>query len=149
VTARAVRTAAAALLALGFGAACAKAPTGPSAPDLASERALWSAHHLTRYAYLYELTGFNVSFAGHPIRLVVLGDTVRSATDPTTGDTLSDAASFPTLDDLFDQAAAAIASGTLAAITYDPTFDYPSRMDLSGMPDMSGSVLASSLEPLP
>jgi hypothetical protein len=128
--------------------ACEHAPTAPGPQDVFQERSLWSAHRLTRYAYVYEVTGFFINFAGHPIRLVVLADTVRSATDMTTGDSLP-ATIFPTLDGLFDKAIAALSAGTLTAITYDSTFSYPTRMDLAGPPDASGSILASSLELLP
>jgi hypothetical protein len=138
-----------AALALLLLAACNDPAIAPSQQDVSRERALWSAHHLSRYAYVYELTGFLVNYAGHPIRLVVLADTVRSATDMTTGDSVPGAATFPTLDGLFDQALAALSAGTLKAITYDSVFAFPSRMDLSGPPDASGSVLASSLELLP
>lgn len=137
------------MLALVLLSACERAPTAPSLRDVLQERAQWSAHHLTRYAYVYEVTEFFVNIAGHPIRLVVLGDTVRSATDMTTGDSVPGSATFPTLDGLYDQAIAALSSGTLKAIMYDSTFNFPSRMDLAGPPDASGSILASSLELLP
>jgi hypothetical protein len=130
-------------------AACDDQAIAPTLQDVLRERSLWSAHNLSRYAYRYELTGFMVSYAGHPLRLVVLADTVRSATDMTTGDSVPGAAAFPTLDGLYNQAITALSSGTLKAIAFDSTFNYPSRMDFLGPPDASGSVLASSLELLP
>jgi hypothetical protein len=136
-------------LALLLLAACEQAPTAVSLPDVLQERAAWRAHHLTRYAFVYEVTGFFINISGHPIRLVVRADTVRSATDMTTGDSVPGAAGFPTLDGLYDRAIAALSSRTLTAITYDATFSFPTRMDFAGPPDASGSILASGLELLP
>jgi hypothetical protein len=50
---------------------------------------------------------------------------------------------------LFERAAQAVRVKALSAITYDPVFDYPTRMDLAGPPDASGSVFASDLQLLP
>lgn len=50
---------------------------------------------------------------------------------------------------LYDPALAALAGGTLTSITFDTVFNYPTRMDLAGPPDASGSILASHLELLP
>lgn len=112
------------------------------------ERAKWTSHALSRYAYVYEATGFLTATAGRQIHVVVLNGVVNSAQDMTT-DSLLPATAFPTLDGLFDQALAALAAGTLTAITYDSTYDFPSRMDLAGPPDAGGSIFASSLEPVP
>lgn len=136
-------------LALVVACSLSGAPTAPSLQDVLQERTLWSAHHLTKYAFVYEVTGFFINISGHPIRLVVLADTVRSATDMTTGDSVPGSATFPTLDGLFDRAIAALSSGALTAITYDSTFSFPNRMDFAGPPDASGSILASGLELLP
>ena len=134
---------------LALSVACGNAPTALRRSDLESERAAWAAHHLTRYAYLYEETGFLNSYSGRLIRLVILNDSVSSAQDVTTDSLLPAPGVFPTLDELFAQAEAALAAGTLTSITFDSTFAYPRRMDLAGPPDASGSILASSLELLP
>jgi hypothetical protein len=150
VTAGAVRVSSALLVAgLALVVGCEPAPTAPSAQSIQRERSLWSAHHLSRYAYVYETTGFLINWSGRRIRLVVLNDTVVSAQDLTTDSLLTMPSAFPTLDGLFDRALVALTTGTLSAITFDPTFDFPSRMDLAGPPDASGSILASSLELLP
>ena len=60
-----------------------------------------------------------------------------------------DPASWLTIDKLFDEATQAAASGTLRGARFDPTFDYPSELDLAGPPDASGSVFASGLLLLP
>ncbi len=129
--------------------ACDNAPVAIRINDVTHERALWSAHHLTRYAYVYESIGFFNAFSGHAIRLVVLNDSVASAQDVATDSLLPVASVFPTLDQLFDQAMSTLAAGTLKTITFDPTYNFPSRMDIAGVPDASGSVLASGLELLP
>ncbi len=137
------------ILSLGLVAGCERV-TGPTSTDVAQQRLAWSGHHLTRYAYVYEQTGFFTNLEGHRIGLVVLNDTVRSATDLTAGDSaLANPAAFPTVDGLFDEAAAGIAAKDLTAITFDTTFGYPTRMDFSGPPDASGSILASDLALLP
>ena len=137
-----------AVLALSILLACDNAPTAIRLQDLEAERAAWAAHHLTRYAYVFEMTGFFNMYSGRPIRLVILNDSVSSAQDMTT-DSLLPSGAFPTLDGLFAQAEAALAAGTLTAITFDSTFGYPSRMDIAGPPDASGSIFASILELLP
>ena len=135
---------------LGCVAACAGGPTAPYLADIQQAEAAWSAHHLTRYAYRYEVTGFLNAFAGQPIRLVVLGDTVRSAQFVGTGDSVpADPATFPTIDALFSLAIAARQGGTLSAVTFDSTLSYPARLELSGPPDASGAIEASSVEFLP
>lgn len=124
--------------------------TGPSTQVVEQARAAWDAHNLSSYSYVYEATGFLSSLSGHQIRLVVLNDTVRSAVDLTTGDsTASNVAGFPTIDALFDGALAAIATRSLAGISFDPTYSYPSRIDVTGAPDAAGTILASNLQLVP
>ena len=146
-----LRHAAPAALALAALAGCLETRiSGPSAQDVQMERAAWESHNLTRYSYVYEATGFLNALAGHQIRLVVLNDTVRSATDLTSGDsTVSNVAGFPTIEDLFDGALAAIATKSLAGISYDPTYSYPTRIALTGPPDAAGTITASNLLLLP
>ena len=144
-----IRAAMALTLAALLVAACDNAPTAISLRNVQVEQSMWAAHHLTRYAYVYETTGFFINTSGHPIRLVILNGAVSSAQDMTTDSLLPAPGTFPTLDGLFAQAEAALSAGTLTAITFDSTFGYPSRMDLAGPPDASGSILASSLELLP
>lgn len=129
--------------------ACDNQPAALHTNDIAAARAVWNSHHLTRYVYVYEVTGFLISYVGRPIRLVVLNGSVSTAQDVATDSILPDPGRFPTLDALFDQAQAALAGGSLLTITFDSTFGFPSRMDLAGPPDASGSVLASSLQVLP
>lgn len=141
-----VVSAALALLACG---ACDNQPVAVRPADILQERAIWASHHLTRYAYVYEITGFLIAFADRPIRLVVLNDSVVSAQDVATDSLLPVTGAFPTIDGLFAQAITAQVAGTLTGITFDSTLGFPSRMDLAGLPDASGSFLASQLQPLP
>jgi hypothetical protein len=141
------------LLLIGLAAApvgCRDAPTAPSLADLQRARAEWTAHHLTRYAYRYMTTGFFNAWDGREIRLVVLADTVRSAQYVSTNDSvLGGPATLPTIDALFTRAIAALDDGTLVAVEFDPTFGYPTRLQLSGPPDASGVIVASDIELLP
>lgn len=126
------------------------APMGPNVETMAQHQAAWATHNLSRYAYQYEITGFFNNLAGRAIRLVVLGDTVRSATFVATGDSVPFAASsLPTINQLFTMGIHAAEDNSLTGVTFDPTFDYPLQMDLAGPPDAAGSVLASHLELLP
>ncbi len=138
-----------AALALLLCGACDNQPVAIRPAGLRQAQALWTSYHLTRYAYVFQTTGFFINIDRHPIRLVVLNDSVSSAQDLTTDSLLPLGSEFPTIDGLFVRAAAALAGGTLAGITFDSTFGFPSRMDLAGLPDASGSFLASQLQPLP
>lgn len=131
-------------------AACSTAPTAPTLTELEQAQAAWASHNLTRYVYQYETQGFFNAFDGHLMRLVVIDDTVRSAQYVATNDTVPMATMlFPTIDGLFAQAIAAQKAGTLESITFDSTLSFPSRMKISGNPDASGVILASSIEFVP
>ncbi len=123
--------------------------TDPQLDDIAQRRAFWVAQHLTSYSYNFEETGFFNTIAGHVIRLEVRADTVRSAVFVATGETVPlPATQFPIVDSLFAQATRAAQSHTLTAIEFDPALGYPTRMDLAGPPDASGSIFARQLRPL-
>ena len=129
---------------------CHGDPTSPSVTDLQRAQASWKAHGLSRYAYRYETMGFFNAFDGKAMRLVVLSDTVRSAQFVATNAAVPGApGTLPTIDGLFATAIAARANGTLVSVTFDPTFGYPTLIELSGPPDASGSILASAIELLP
>ena len=135
-------------LVLLVGPACHRAPVAVQPGGIQTERAIWQAHDLGRYAYVYETTGFLIAWSGRPVRLVVIDDSVTSAQDVAT-DSMLPAAAFPTIDELFARALAAQSEGSLLAIAFDSTFAYPSRIDLAGPPDASGSIRASDLQLLP
>lgn len=125
-------------------------PTAPSAVELEQDRATWANHNLTRYAYDYEETGFFNNLAGQVVHLVVLGDTINSATVVATGAAvpLPDSR-LTTIDGLFARAMAARDAGILTDLELDPVFNYPRRIELSGPPDASGAITAFNLQPLP
>lgn len=126
---------------------CRTGPTAPSLIDIERAEAQWSAHNLTRYAYQYETTCCN-ALSGQAIRLVVIGDTVRSAQFVATNDSVP-VAFLPTIDGLFALAITLREEGRLAGARFDPTFGYPARLEISGPPDASGVILASNIELLP
>jgi hypothetical protein len=144
-----MRFAALSLLAL-TSLACGQ-PTAPSRDDVIAHHASWSTHGLTKYSYVYEETGYFICCTeGQQIRLIVINGVVASAVFVETGQPVPGSPSgFPTIDALFERAVRAAEATALSAIAYDPVLDYPTRMDLAGPPDASGSVFASDLQPLP
>lgn len=129
---------------------CRAEPTAPTQTDLQRAQAAWKARGFSRYAYRYETVGFFNAFDGRVMRLVVLSDTVRSAQFVATNDSVPVApATMPTIDALFARAIAASVSGTLVSVTFDPILGYPTVIELSGLPDARGSILASAIEFLP
>ncbi|HWZ28558.1 MAG TPA: DUF6174 domain-containing protein [Gemmatimonadales bacterium] len=130
-------------------ASCQNA-SGPSLIELQQAQATWASHHLSKYAYRYQTTGFFNALDGQTIRLVVLADTVRTAQFVATNDSVpASPAIFPTIDRLFAVAIAAREDGSLVAAEFDPVFGYPTRLQISGPPDASGAILSSDLELLP
>jgi hypothetical protein len=129
-------------------ATCRSSPTAPSLSDIQRAEAEWTTHNLTRYAYRYETIGGFSALDGQAIRLVVLGDTVRSAQFVATNDSVP-VAFLPTINALFTLAITRRAEGRLVAAQFDSIFGYPRRLELSGPPDASGVVVASDIELLP
>ena len=133
-----------------LGAVGCSGSTDPQTDQVTRQRAVWASHNLSRYSYDYELTGFFTNFTGRVIRLVVVGDTVRSAVFAATGESVpGPLVWFPIVDSLFAQASRAAENHSLTAIEFDPQLGYPVRMDLAGPPDASGSVFAIHVQPLP
>ena len=130
-------------------AACGDA-TGPTLDDVLAHRAAWLAQGLKDYSYNYEVTGFFIKWEGQQIRVEVRNNTVVSAVLAATGQPASESPNeFPTIDELFDQAAQAARDHTLRAVAFDPQLAYPRRLDVAGPPDASGSVFAVQLQPAP
>lgn len=130
-------------------ASCDNSSSVPSVAEIQQHQAAWASHHLTRYAYRYMTSGYFISWDGQLMRLVVLGDTVRSAQFVATNDSVPGAAGLPTIDRLFQQAIAARENGALLAADFDTTLGFPTRLVFDGPPDASGSVTASGIEFLP
>jgi hypothetical protein len=131
-------------------AGCGASPTGPTITEIQQQQAAWATHNLTRYAYQYMTTGFSTALDGHAMRLVVLGDTVRSAQFVATNDSVPVAPStLPTIDALFGLAISAAENGTLVSAQFDSALGYPRRLQISGLPDASGVIVATNIELLP
>jgi len=126
-------------------AACADS-TSPSGETLHEQRARWTNQAVSDYTYVYRVTGFFINFAGQDITLTVRNDSVVAAVVTEASQPLSPSG-FPTIDQLFDEAEAALREGQLADIAFDPLYSFPVRMDLTGPPDASGSVFASHFQP--
>jgi hypothetical protein len=126
--------------------------TAPTVEDVLTERALWSAQGLTAYSFDYEEAGFFICCTeGQVLRLDVRNDTVVSAVFAATGQPVSGCPpSCPgaTIDRLFALALQALHDQRLSRIAFDPLLHYPTRMDLAGPPDASGSENATDLQPL-
>ncbi len=123
-------------------------PTAPSLREVMLQRAQWQAAGLTDYSYVWAEYGFFVGYEGQPFRLEVRDGVVRAGLSPTTGDTVPwPWTQFPTIDTLFDRAIAAMNDHKLTAIAFDARYHYPTRMELAGPADASGSVFASQLAP--
>lgn len=141
---------AATLLSLATALGACRGATGPSFDDLIQAQSRWASHHLTRYAYRYTSFGFFNTIEGQPLRLVVLGDTVRSAQFVATNDSVPvPPGTLPTIDGLFAIAMSAWHDGRLTGAEFDPDLGFPTRIDIAGPPDAAGSLTASGIEFLP
>ena len=79
------------------------------------------SHGAPPQQYAYMTTGFFTAYAGRRFRLIVRTGAVQSATDVATGEVVTDTVTrWPTIDQLFDQAAQAAAAGTLRGARYTP-----------------------------
>lgn len=101
--------------------------SSPTDPDTATAvaRALWQAQAVDSYFFDYERSCF-CGFVG-PVRITVESGAVVAveslATDPPV---LPDVAAFPTIDDLFDQLAAAEANDPVVFdVVFDPVQGFP------------------------
>ena len=130
-----------------FAAGC----TGATDPGgtLALHRARWQARGIASYRFDFHQTGFFITCTGPLVRLHVTAGVIDAATDQSTGQPLPVNGCWPTIDQLFDRAAQAEQVGSLTSIDYDPTLDYPTRIEFAGPPDASGSDFVSNLQPTP
>jgi hypothetical protein len=135
---------------LALGAACHEPTRNEQVQQVREHRAEWEAHGITSYSYEYERTGVLVSYANHPIRIVVHDGVVDSAVMIETGEAAPGSpAQWPTVDSLFDRANTAAAGGTLLGVHFDPQLGYPTQIEFLGPADGSGSELATNLQPIP
>ncbi len=135
-------------LALFAAAACSDA-NGPTTYQVEAARSRWRMQQIHDYQYLYSQSGFYTNISDRIIRVLVLADTVRAAHDTLTGDSLSTAGgAFPSVDGLFELAISGIDGGILTTIRFDRNLSYPTRLDLAGSPDATGSIFASEVQAL-
>ncbi len=147
---RRIRGAVLPLAALIVAAGCSSS-TEPSSRTVDLRRETWTQQRLTDYTYDYQLgSTFFINFSGRWIHIVVRGNAVVSATDVATGQAMPGPLStWPTVDQLFDEARQAAQDGALAGIHNDPQYGDPTEIDLAGPPDASGSIYAKNLVPTP
>jgi Family of unknown function (DUF6174) len=129
-------------------AGCEGAPTAPSRSEVSHQRDLWLAQGIANYRYVFRTEGFFNARDGRAFEITVREGSVTAAVEVATGDSMPPDAFGPVIG-LFDEAQSAIADGRLASITFDPTYHYPTVLNLSGPPDASGQVTASALHPVP
>ncbi len=126
-------------------------PAGPTVDDVLTEQARWSTEAVTAYSYDYQETGFFICCTkGQTLTLQVRNDTVVSAVFAGTGQPVPQCPpSCPgaTIDRLFERAIQAARNGALSGIVFDRELHYPTRIDLAGPPDASGSEFAAHLKP--
>lgn len=126
--------------------ACSAAVTSDTAADVETMRARWTARRAYSYDYVFDQGGF-FNACPRPVRAYVHANGVDSARVLATGQLVSNnlVPCVPTIDGLFEAAVAAARSGKLTSIQYDATQGYPSEIVISGPPDASGWLRASSL----
>jgi hypothetical protein len=123
--------------------------TGPTASQIRAEQARWRGYFIRDYQYLYQQIGFYSPITGKVILVIVIGDTVRGATDTLTGDSIPLAwGVVPTVDGLFSTALGGASDGSLTAVQFDSALGYPRQIEIAGPPDASGSLFAANLQPL-
>ena len=121
----------------------------PTAGEILAQRDRWLGAGVTHYAFVYEETGFLICCTeGRPLVVEVQGDSLLAAV-PVSGPPCGAGCGGKSIATLFDLAVRAANDGVLTTISFDPVLHYPTRMDLAGPPDASGSELASDLKPLP
>ena len=133
-----------------LGAACHEPTRNEQLQQVVEHRAQWEAHGITSYAYEYRVSGSLITYANHPIRIVVHHGVTDSAIMIETGEPAPGSpAQWPTIDSLFVRASSAASAGTLSGIRFDPQLGYPTELHFPGPADAASSLLATNLQPLP
>ena len=137
-----LRHAFSALMAATMMAACSS-PTSPN--NIRAHEAVWKSHAIVNYDYTYQFDGGNSAGPRGPVRIQVRQDTVRIVMQLSDSAVLSPTY-WPTVNALFTNALSAAADGSLADITFDPAFDYPTSIRYVPMPDRPTGSTARDLE---
>lgn len=132
-------------------AACSDAlgPNGASTVNLASAKARWLSHGLTDYQITMTQSCFCANV--HPLRLTILSDTVRTATDLVTGQAIDPRLGM-TVPQLFDFVATGIAKPAAKLdVGYDAVYGFPYEIDYDfsvQVADDEGSISVRDLQAL-
>ena len=134
------------IISLALALGCSNDATAPTPAEVSAHKSLWSAQKLSNYSYHYTVTGYFIPWEGRELTLQVSDGAVTAAVFTATGESMPEFAALPTIDRLIDIAETAARDGTLRAVEFDPVLGYPTRMDLAGPPDASGSIFAMALK---
>jgi hypothetical protein len=153
---RAVRWSA--VVGLLLGAAACYSPTGSETPPgererLSQNQALWRAQGHRSYRFEYRHLCFCGSAVTDPVIIEVRGGAIASIHYAATGEAVPPERyqQYLTVDALFALARQALDEAASVAIGYDPTFGYPTRVDVDWrreIADDEGFHQASNLQPL-
>ena len=131
--------------------ACSDAlgPNGGSTVNLASAKARWLSHGLTDYQITVTQSCFCANI--HPLRLTVLSDTVRTATDLVTGQSVDPRLAMG-VTQLFDFIANGIAKPAAKLdVGYDAVYGFPYEIDYDlseQVADDEGAITVRDLQSL-
>jgi hypothetical protein len=141
-----------------LGAGCYSPTDGSSLPRTERERlernqALWRAQGYTSYRFEYRHHCFCAPAVTDPVIIVVRGGAIVSINSVAGGAPVPPERfeQYLTVEALFALARQALGEAASATIDYDPTFGYPTRLDVDWRRDIAddeGSHQASNLQPL-
>lgn len=131
-------------------AACGSSndPNAFARAELSRHRTQWHSAALHDYAYDFQIAANLAPAVTQPVRITVTADHVTRVVNRFSGAEVSITAyPWPTIDDLFDRADQALASGdVLVTITYDATLGYPTHIVVpERTPDSGWSATAGNL----
>jgi uncharacterized protein DUF6174 len=137
---------------------CASPTDGSGVPRSERERfeqnrALWRAQGVASYRFEYRHICFCVPSVTDPVAIVVRSGDVASITYLTTGAPVPPERfdQFLTVEELFELAGQALEEAASVTIEYDPTFGYPTRLDIDWrreIADDEGYHQAANLQPM-
>jgi hypothetical protein len=135
------------------GASCPSAP-GKASGELTVHHAKWNARGLRHYRYEFQRSCECLPEMAPPVVIEVRDGIVVAVAHVQTGESLgsTSAANRPTVDELFNELQRAFRDADRVDVTYDPTFDYPSRVTIDwdvNVADEERIYVAKNLTPLP
>jgi hypothetical protein len=122
------------LLALpGLGSGCPTTPgAGTRSGELATQRLKWSAQSIRHYRYEFQRTCECLPEMAPHVLIEVRDGAVISVVDAGTRASLASvpAANKPTIEELFGELGRALREADRVNAEYDPTFGYPTRVNI-------------------